>query len=135
MRRDVRRHADGDARGAIDEQVRELRREHDRLGLRAVVVRTERNGGLVEPRQQFGCGRRQAALGVAHRRGRIAIERSEVARAFDERNTQRKALRHPDERLVDRRVAVRVETAHDVADDGGALAVLRVGEEPRLHIV
>ena len=37
VRRDVGRHADGDAAGAVDEQVRELRRQHRRL-LQAVVV-------------------------------------------------------------------------------------------------
>ena len=31
VRRDVGRHADGDARGAVDEELRELRREHGRL--------------------------------------------------------------------------------------------------------
>ena len=40
---------------------------------------------------------------------------------------QRERLRHADERLVDRGVAVRVVAAHHVADDLGALAVLGVG--------
>ena len=41
VRRDVRRHADGDPRGAVDEQVREPRRQHQRLGQGVVVVRPE----------------------------------------------------------------------------------------------
>ena len=73
--------------------------------------------------------RRQPALGVAHRRRRIAVERAEVARAVDQRIAQREGLRHADQRLVERRVAVRVVAAHHVADHLGALAVLGVGGE------
>ena len=39
VRRDVGRHADGDAAGAVDQQVREARRQDHRLLLGAVVVR------------------------------------------------------------------------------------------------
>ena len=42
---------------------------------------------------------------------------------------QRERLGHADQRLVERRVAVRVVAAHHVADDLGALAVLGVGGE------
>ena len=69
---------------------------------------------------------REAALGVAHRRGAVAVERAEVARAVDERVAQREGLRHAHQRLVERGVAVRVVAAHHVADDLGALAVLGV---------
>src|SRR6267378_8674042 len=64
-----------------------------------------------------------------HRRGAVAVERSEVTGAVDERIAQREGLRHADERLVQRGVAVRVVTAHDVADDLGALAMLGVRGE------
>ena len=63
------------------------------------------------------------------RRGAVAVERSEVARAVDERIAQRERLRHADERLVERGVAVRMVVAHHVADDLRALAVLGVGGE------
>ena len=66
--------------------------------------------------------RDEAALGVAHRRRRVAVDGAEVALAVDERVAQRERLRHPDERVVDRRVAVRVVVAHHVADDARGLA-------------
>ncbi len=48
VRRNVGRHADGDAACAVDQQVRELGRDHDRLGQRAVIVVAEIDRFLVE---------------------------------------------------------------------------------------
>ena len=45
------------------------------------------------------------------RGGRVAVDVAEVALAVDERVAQRERLRHADERVVDRLVAVRVEAA------------------------
>ena len=73
--------------------------------------------------------RREPALGVPHGGGAVAVERSEVARAVDERIAQRERLRHAHQRLVERGVAVRVEAAHHVADDLRALPVLGVGRQ------
>src|SRR3712207_8486064 len=47
--------------------------------------------------------------------------RSEVALPVDQRLGHREVLRQADERVVDRRVAVRVVLAHHVADDARAL--------------
>ena len=127
VRRDVGGHADGDAGAAVDEQVRHARRQHDRLALRAVVARPERDGFLLDLLQHFVGEAREAAFGVAHRRGAVAVERSEVAGAVDQRIAQRERLRHAHQRLVDRAVAVRVVVAHHVADHLRALAVLGVG--------
>src|SRR5262249_31204686 len=44
VRRDVRRYADGDAGGAVDQQVRELRGQDDRLLLGAVEVGPQVHG-------------------------------------------------------------------------------------------
>jgi hypothetical protein len=41
--------------------------------------------------------------------------------------------RRADERVVDRGVAVRVEVAHDVADDARALRVRAIGAQPRVE--
>ena len=127
VRRDVGGHADGDAGAAVDQQVRHARRQHDRLGLGAVVARAEGDGLLLDLLQHFVGDPREAALGVAHRRGAVAVERAEVAGAVDQRIAQRERLRHAHERFVDRAVAVRVVVAHHVADDLRALAMLGVG--------
>ena len=51
VRRDVGRHADGDARGAVDEELREFRGEDGRFFLRAVVVVRKVDGFLVDVAQ------------------------------------------------------------------------------------
>ena len=123
VRRDVRRHADRDARGAVDEQVREARRQDQRLTLRAVVVRREVDGVHVEVAQHLGGDAGEARLGVSHGGGRVVVDRAEVALAVDELVAHREVLRHAHERVVDRRVAVRVVLAHHLADDQRALGV------------
>ena len=52
VRRDVGGHADGDAAGAVDQQVRKLRRQDRRLLLAVVVVRLEIDGVLVDVVEQ-----------------------------------------------------------------------------------
>ena len=52
VRRDVGRHADGDAAGAVDQQVRELRRQDRRLLAALVVVGPEVDRVLVDVGQQ-----------------------------------------------------------------------------------
>src|SRR5262249_32887488 len=64
---------------------------------------------------------RIAGDAVAHGAWRIAVNRAEVALAVDERIAQREWLREPNERVVDRRVAVRVVVAHHVSDDASRL--------------
>ena len=131
VRHEVRGHAHGDAGGAVDEQVRDRRRQHRRLGLASVVVRAEVDDVLVEAGRHVHRGARQPGLGVAHR-GRAVVERAEVAVAVDHRQAQGERLRHADEGVVDRGVAVRVQPAHDLADDAGALDVPAVRAQAHL---
>ena len=88
VRRDVRRHADGDAAGAVDEQVGELRRQHHGLEQAVVVVGLEVDRLLVEIVEQVLRDLRQPRLGVAFGRRRIAVDGAEVALAVDERHAQ-----------------------------------------------
>ena len=53
MRRDIRRHADGDTVRAVDKQVGEARREHGGLHLVAVEVGEEIHRLLIEIAQHF----------------------------------------------------------------------------------
>ncbi len=123
VRRDVGRHPDGDAGGAVDQQVREAGRQDQRLLGRFVVVGAEVDGVGVDVAQQLGREAGQPRLGVPHRRRRVVVDRAEVALSVDQRVAQGEVLRHPHQRVVDRRVAVRVVLAHHLADDEGALAV------------
>jgi hypothetical protein len=123
VRRNVGRHADRDARGAVHQQIRELRRQHQRLMLAAVIVRAEIDGLLVEIGQQLVGDLRHADLGVAHRRGVVAVHRAEVALPVDERITQAEVLRHAHDRVVHRRVAVGMVLTDDIADDARGFLV------------
>ncbi len=115
--RDVGRHADGDPGAAVDEQLRHLGRQHDRLLGRAVVVGAKVDRPLLDLVEQVHRQRRQARLGVAVRGRRIAVERAEVAVPVDQRDAHRERLRQADHRLVAGRVAVRVELAEHVPHD------------------
>jgi hypothetical protein len=100
VRRDVGRHADGDAARSVDEQLRELRREDRRLDLGVVVVRDEVDGLLVDVGEQLDRDARQAALGVTHGGGESPSTAAVVALAVDERVPQAEVLGHADERVV-----------------------------------
>ena len=132
VRRDVGRHADGDAAGAVDQQVGEPRRKDDRLLLLLVVVRPEVDRVLVEVVEQRGRDAVEPRLGVARGRRRIAVDRAEVALPVDERGAHREVLRHAHERIVDREVPVRMEFAHRLADRARGLVVGPVGREIEL---
>ena len=124
MRRHRARHAYGDARRAVHEEVRQLRRQHARLHEPFVVVRLEVDGFLVEVlhERHRGCG--HARLCVAHRGRRVALDRAEVALLVDEHVARLPVLPEVDERRVDDGLAVRVVVAAGVAADLGALDLL-----------
>ncbi len=122
MGRDIGRHADRDAAGAVDQEIGETRRQHNRLDLAFIVVRLEIDGVLVDVLQQALRDAGESRLGVPHRRRRIAVHRAEIALALDQRQAHREILRHAHQRVVDRRVAVRMILAHHLADSIGTFA-------------
>ena len=123
MRRNVGRHADRDARGTVDQQVRNARGQDQRLVLRAVVVRPEVDRLLVDVGEQLVADAGHANLGVAHGRRVVAVDRAEVALPVDQHVAQREILRHAHDGVVDRRIAVRVVLTDHVADDARRLLV------------
>ena len=123
VRRDVGRHADGDAGRAVREQVREARRHDRRHLVLLVVVGLEVDDVLVEVAQHLDRDRREPALRVAHGRGGVAVDVAEVALRIDERVARGERLAQAHERVVDRRVAMRMVLAHAITDDAGALHV------------
>ena len=132
VRRDVGRHADRDAACAVDEQIGKARRQDDRFGFLVVVVRLEVDGVLVQVLEQRQRDGRKARLGVALRRRRIAIDRAEIALPVDERRAHREVLRHAHQRVVDRKLAVRMILADHVAYGARRLVVGAVGGEVEL---
>ena len=127
VRRNIRGHADCDATGAVDQQIRETCRQHHRLALVSVVVFLKVDGVLVDVVEQRHRRARQPAFGVAHGRRRIAVDRAEIALPVDQHQAHGKILRHADQRVVNRLVAVRVILAHHVADHTRRFHVFLVG--------
>ena len=112
------------------------RRQNGRLLRRLVVVGREVDGLLVEIRHHVVGERLQTRLGIPHRRRAIAVDRTEVALPVHRRVAHVEVLRQPDQRVVDRRVAVGMEVAHHLADNLCALAVATARRQPhRLHAV
>ena len=123
VRRDVGRHADGDAARAVDQKVGEGGRQHHRLVRGLVVVGLEVDRLLVDVGEQRVRRLAQADLGVAHRRRRVAVHRAVIPLPVQQRQAHGKILRHAHHGVVDRGVAVGVILAHDVADHAGRLAI------------
>ena len=134
VRRDVGGHADRDPRRAVEQHVRQSRRQQLRLAQRAVEVLAPVDGALLQLRQQRLRELRQLRLGVAHR-GELfrIVGRAEVALPFHERIAHRERLRHQHHGVVAGRVAVRMKLADDVADRARRLLRLRVRTEPQLR--
>ena len=133
VRRDGGGHADGDAGGAVDQQVGDGGGQHGRLVERVVEVAGEIDRVLVDIGQHVQRGSGQAGFGVAHGRRRIAIHRAEVALSIHQHGAHGEILRHARHGFVHRRVAVRVILAQHLADDTGGFLVGRVGAHA--HVV
>ena len=132
VRRDRGGHAHGDAGRAVGQQVGETGRQNHRLLVLIVVGGAEIDRVLIDPVQQQHGRRRQLALGVAHGRGAIAVDIAEVPLAVDQRIALGEILGQAHQGFIDRGVAVRVVSAHDLADDLGAFARRRLRVQPHL---
>src|SRR5690606_8343061 len=84
VRGDVRRHADGDAGAAVDEQVGNGGGQDGGLLVGLVVVGDEIDGVLLQVGHQGRTAVGEAGLGVPHRGGRVAFDGAEVALPIDE---------------------------------------------------
>ena len=121
VRRDAGRHADGDAFGAVGQQVGEARGQDGGFLVAAVVVVLEIDAFFVDVADHFhgqGC---HLALGVTGGGGAQVAGGAEVTLAGDEGVAQRPGLHEAREGVVDRGVAVGVVVTHDLADDAGGL--------------
>ena len=121
VRRNIGRHADGNAAGAVDQQIGQARWHDQRFLLAAIVVGAEIDGFLVQIGQQLVGDFGQADFGVAHGGGVVAIDGAEVALAIDQHVAQRKILRHAHDGVINSGVAVRMVFTDHVADDAGGL--------------
>ena len=131
------RHTDRDALGAVDQEIRDPDRQNRGFLLCLVKIRNEVDDILIQVRQE-GVFRDllQPCFRVTHGRRAVSLDIAEVAVAVHERNLFLEVLRHHHQRVIDGRVAVRMEFTHGIADDTGALAVRFVRMNPQLlHII
>ena len=96
VRRNVGGHADGDAVGAVDDQYGNARGQHGGLVGGLVEVGNHVDGFHLDVGHQGFGDALQAAFGVTVGRGRVAIDRTEVALPVDQRIAQRPILGHAD---------------------------------------
>jgi hypothetical protein len=100
-----------------------------RLRSLGVVVRLKIDGVFVDIGQQkighFG----QTGFSISHRCRGIGIHRTEIALTIDQREAHRPVLGHARQRIIDRRIAVRMVITHHVANDFGRLAIRAARDE------
>ena len=123
MRRNVGGHAHGNARRAIDQQVGNPCWQNRGLEFLAVVIRLKIHGFTVDVGEHFAGELVEPALGVTHGGGVVAVNRPEVALPVHQWVTQRKILRHANQRVVDGAVAVRVKLTHHLTHHPRALHI------------
>ena len=134
--RDVGGHADRDAAGAVDQQVREAGGQDGGLHQRLVKVGVEVDGVLLDALQQVGGQLGHAGLGVTHGRRAVAVDGAVVALAVHQCVADVEGLGQAHHGVVDGGVAVGVELTQHVAHQTGGLAVGLVGGHAQLvHIV
>ena len=129
MWRNIGRHADRNARRTVCKQVRESARQNDRLFVLFIIGRAEIDGVFVDAFQQQRRHFRHTRFGVTHGSRVIAVDIAEVALPVHERITHREILRQTHQRIVDRRIAMRMELTHHITDDTGAFCIGLIGIE------
>ncbi len=130
VRWDVRRHAHGDARRAVHQQIRQRARQHRRLGGLFIIIGSKIHRVLVNAHQQPLRDLRQAALRVTVGCGRIVVHGAKISLRVHQRVTQHPVLRHAHQRVVNRAVAVRMVGLQHFADDPRALRRRPVVQQP-----
>ena len=123
VRRNVRRHTDGNTASTIDQHVWKTCRQNSRFAFFPIVVVDEIDGLLV---QIAGHERRdliKARFRITHGRSTIAVHGAEITLTVNQRQRHRKVLSHTHQRVIDRAVTMRVVGTHHIAHGLRRLAV------------
>ena len=137
MGRNAGRHTYRDSLRTVDEQIRNLHRQHARLLLRGVKVGQKIHHVLVQIGQKrLLCDLLQPGFRVTHGRGAVPFDIAEVAVPVDQGQSLLEVLGHDHQRLIDRTVSVRMIFTHGIAHDTRRLTVGPVIADAKLiHIV
>ena len=123
MRRSARRHSYRDALRSVDQKVGDLDGEHFGLLFVLIEVGHKVHDIFVEIRQEsFFRDLFKPRLGIAHCRSAVALYVAEVSVSVDKRDLCFEILRHYDQSVIDRAVAVGMIFTHCIADDSRALS-------------
>ena len=133
VRRDIRRHTDGNTCRAVHQKVRQLRREHHGFALRVVEVGNEVHRFFVQIVEHRIGNFGQSAFRVTHGRRPVAVDGTEVPLTGHEGVAHGEVLRQAHQRLIRRRVPVRMVFTQHVAHD--ARAFFRGIIERVVHLV
>ena len=123
VRRDIGRHANGDARRAIDQHIGRHGRQDGGLAQRSVKVVDEINRLLVDVNQQLAPDIGHPRFRIAHGGRAVAINAAEVALPVYEHVAHREVLRHSNHGVVNGAVAVWMVLAQHFAHDSRAFLV------------
>ena len=113
---DVGGHSHCNPRRSVDQKIGHPGGQHRRYLLGAVVVVDKVDCFLVQVCEQGMGNFGHANFGVTHGGGRVAVYRAKIALSVYEGVPQREVLRHSHDRVVHRRVAVRVVLTDHIAD-------------------
>ena len=131
MRRDAGRHADGDARAAVQQQEGKLGRKNGGFLLGPIEVRRKINRVLTNLLKHClmgdGC---QTGFCVPHRRRWVVVHRAEIAVTIEQGMTAGERLNKPDQGVIYRLITVGVVLAQNITNDSGAFAVWTVWGQP-----
>src|SRR6266849_6639237 len=130
--RNVGSHANGDAAGAIDQEIGDARGKDKGLLARLIEVGNEIDGLFFEVGENVFANFRQPRLGVPHGSRRIAVHGAKVSLAVDKRVAHVEVLREADKRGINDGFAVRVIIAGSIAADFRALAVAAIGGQAEI---
>ena len=132
--RDIRRHADSNAGGPVDQEGRQFRRQDRRFFQRFVVVGDEIDRVFFNVFQHGFGHLRHTDFRIPHGCRAVAVDAAEVAMAVDEQVARIEILGQADRRVVDRRIAVGMIFTQDFTDDTGRFLVRPVRSHARfLH--
>ena len=132
MRWNVGGHANGNAAGAVDEQIGNARGENERLFAGLIEVGNEIYGFFFEVGEDVLGDLCQSRFGVPHGGGRITVYRAEISLPVDQRVTHVEILRQAHQRGIDYGFTVRMIVAGRVAADLGALAIAAIGGQAQI---
>ena len=123
MRRDIGCHTNRDTAGTINQQIRESCGEHGRLLLGIIKVGNKINSIFIDIRQHLHGDFAESCLCITHGSSAVAVHRTKVAVAVDQRISGIEILRQFHQSFINGAVTVRMVFTHGIADDTRTLTV------------